>query len=287
MGERTWPAALGLSFAAGSTHDGVPDPDIGLKEGITTSNWKVTEVWMNELASLGAKIVKGILTALEFSPEIITGHLPKPVLFAVGASEGLVPKVLPIQILKIGQLVIAGFPGEITTMAGRQLRYVVLDELRGTGVQHLAMATYANDYSQYVTTPDEYRMQYYEGASNLFGPFTLYAYQQEFRKLAVALRNGKTVGIAAVSWDANRLDIFGIGLDNAVRHKAWNGSAWTGWEKLDGGFASPLAAVSWGANRLDTFGIAVYNQMYQVQWDGSAWGWANTDWEPLGGAFAI
>ena len=70
-------------------------------------------------------------------------------------------------------------------MAGRRLRDTILNELKGTDVKYLAMAAYANDYSQYVTTKEEYDMQHYEGASNLFGPFTLHAYQQEFRKLAI------------------------------------------------------------------------------------------------------
>jgi hypothetical protein len=30
----------------------------------------------------------------------------------------------------------------------------------------------------------------------------------------------------AVAWGANRLDIFGLGTDNQMNHKAWNGSAW-------------------------------------------------------------
>jgi neutral ceramidase len=424
-GTRTWPAALGLSFAAGSREDGVPNPDVGLDEGITTSHWKLTEILMNVLATLGAKIFKGIPTALEFSAESVSGHSPKPILFALGAREGLAPKVLPIQILKIGQLVIAGFPGEITTMAGRRLRETVLVELRHMGVQHLAMAAYANDYSQYVTTGEEYAMQHYEGASNLFGPFTLDAYQQEFRNLANALRTGKQVGsgppppgntsprlspvwrfinlsgnnvelkfynttdkgypwsradtllngtktirantevafpereftlpllptvavatvvfnrggertvaagvpvtirkdgvidapqvteggstggfqgvsgpvrttdvptlfnvrdsnsVAAVSWGANRLDIFGIGLDNAMYHRSWDGSAWLrDWENLGGAFISPPAAVSWGANRLDIIAIGLDNAMYYRAWDGSAW---LRDWEGLGGAFA-
>ena len=76
-------------------------------------------------------------------------------------------------------------------MAGRQLRYVVLDELRGTGVQHLAMATYANDYSQYVTAKEEYDLQHYEGASTLFGPYTLQAYQQEFWQACDYTHGGK------------------------------------------------------------------------------------------------
>src|SRR5580704_13633016 len=48
-------------------------------------------------------------------------------------------------------------------MAGRRLRVAVLDALIETEAKHLTMATYANDYSQYVTTKEEYDMQHYEG----------------------------------------------------------------------------------------------------------------------------
>jgi hypothetical protein len=196
----TWPAALGLSFGAGSREDGVPDPEVLLDEGITTKNITLTEALLYLAGSPLVGIYTGIPTGQDlleksigsFSRadgiEVIAGHDPKPILFALGARDGLAPKVLPIQILKIGQLIITGFPGEITTMAGRRLRGAVLDALVQTEAKHLAMATYANDYSQYVTTKEEYDMQHYEGASTLFGPLTLFAYEQKFRKLAFALR---------------------------------------------------------------------------------------------------
>ena len=45
---------------------------------------------------------------------------------------------------------------------------------------------------------------------------------------------------AVASWGSNRLDIFGLGLDNQMFHKAWDGQAWfpspTGWEPLGGVF---------------------------------------------------
>ena len=48
--------------------------------------------------------------------------------------------------------------------------------------------------------------------------------------------------IAVTSWGANRLDIFGLGADSAMYHKAWTGSAWlpsdTGWEELGGKFST-------------------------------------------------
>ncbi len=52
---------------------------------------------------------------------------------------------------------------------------------------------YANAYSQYVTTPEEYQLQQYEGGSTLFGKYTLPAYQQEFAGLAKALKAGTPV----------------------------------------------------------------------------------------------
>ena len=46
--------------------------------------------------------------------------------------------------------------------------------------------------------------------------------------------------ISAVSWGTNRLDIFGLGEDNAMYHKAWDGKSWlpsvNDWERLGGVF---------------------------------------------------
>jgi len=92
---------------------------------------------------------------------------------------------------------------------------------------------------------------------------------------------------AVASWGPNRLDIFGLGTDNQMFHKAWNG-AWhpspTGWEPLGGVFNSPPAVASWGPNRLDIFGLGTDNQMFHKAWNG-AWHPSPTDWEPLGGVF--
>jgi hypothetical protein len=97
--------------------------------------------------------------------------------------------------------------------------------------------------------------------------------------------------IAVASWGSNRLDIFGLGTDNQMFHKAWDGNAWrpspTGWEPLGGKFDSPPAVASWGSNRLDIFGLGTDNQMFHKAWDGNAWRPSPTDWEPLGGVFNV
>ena len=48
---------------------------------------------------------------------------------------------------------------------------------------------------------------------------------------------------AAVSWGPNRLDIFGLGVNNEMLHKWWDGTDWrpsqTGWEPLSGTSGGP------------------------------------------------
>ena len=54
------------------------------------------------------------------------------------------------------------------------------------------------------------------------------------------LKNGQ---MWTASWAPDRLDIFGLGTDNQMFHKAWDGSNWrpspTDWEPLGGIFNRP------------------------------------------------
>lgn len=74
---------------------------------------------------------------------------------------------------------------------------------------------------------------------------------------------------AVASWEANRLDIFGVGFrrgeppDNQMLHKAWANGDWqpsspSRWEALGGRFNSAPVA-SWGSNRLDIFALGTDN----------------------------
>ena len=94
---------------------------------------------------------------------------------------------------------------------------------------------------------------------------------------------GSPVG---VSWGAARLDVFGLGNDLAMFHRAWNnGTPVGGWESLGGEFDSSPAVVAWGPNRLDVFGLGTDDAMYHKAWNGSQWLPSATAWEPLGGTF--
>lgn len=42
-------------------------------------------------------------------------------------------------------------------------------------------------YTSYITTPEEYQIQRYEGASTLYGPHTLTIYIQQYQKLVTSI----------------------------------------------------------------------------------------------------
>ena len=134
----------------------------------------------------------------------IPGHGMKPIMLAPGMVElvftpeegddelrypcPLVPHVIPFHLIRIGQVALAGVPAEFTSTAGRRLKADVRAAL-GPDIAHAAIFGFANAYSGYVTTPEEYDAQHYEGASTLYGPHTLAAYRQTFTDLATAMAN--------------------------------------------------------------------------------------------------
>ncbi|WP_410622804.1 neutral/alkaline non-lysosomal ceramidase N-terminal domain-containing protein [Amycolatopsis sp. cmx-8-4] len=98
----------------------------------------------------------------------------------------------PVQLLRVGPLYLIGIPGEVTIVAGLRLRRTVA-ELVGAELENVLVAGYSNGYFHYVTTPEEYEAQRYEGGSTLFGRWQLDALRQTAARLAVALRDGTPV----------------------------------------------------------------------------------------------
>lgn len=116
-------------------------------------------------------------------------HFPKPIPWFIDIGETSLlssPEILPISIVKIGQMGLLAVPAEFTITSGRRLKDTV-SQVPDTGLEHLVIAGYANSFSGYVATKEEYDLQHYEGASTHFGPWTLAAYQQAFDILAKSL----------------------------------------------------------------------------------------------------
>ncbi|HWO67616.1 MAG TPA: neutral/alkaline ceramidase [Umezawaea sp.] len=165
----TCSGVVGASTLAGSVEDGPAIP--GFTEGMQSP-------------------IKTLLEPLNIPvPEWLKDcQYPKASLVPTGLVQAT-PNVVPLQIVRIGQLHLVAVPGEVTITAGLRIRRAVAAEL-GAPLDTVLIQGYANDYSQYVTTPEEYDLQQYEGGSTLFGRNTTPAYQQEFGKLAASLRAG-------------------------------------------------------------------------------------------------
>lgn len=101
------------------------------------------------------------------------------------------PKILPLQLVIIGDLALAAFPFEITTIAGKRLRTSLEETLAARGVKRVILSPYANGYSGYITTYEEYQEQIYEGGHTVFGEWSLAALQTKFDILAQQLLKPK------------------------------------------------------------------------------------------------
>lgn len=76
---------------------------------------------------------------------------------------------------------------------------------------------------------------------------------------------------ASVSWGANRIDCFVLGIDNRVRH-LWYENEWLDIELFDGIVTSAPTAASWAPGRLDVFALDQNGCLIHKLFDG--------DWKP-------
>ncbi|KAJ7766995.1 Neutral/alkaline nonlysosomal ceramidase [Mycena maculata] len=165
----TCPAAMGFSFAGGTT-DGPGAFDFVQGDNKTSQNpfWEIVKAFVTPEPSAAQKACQA----------------PKPILLNTGFAHEPYewsPSTVDIQMLKVGNF------GELTTMAGRRIREAVRAELIASGIlgddAHVVVAGPANTYAHYIATREEYSVQRYEGASTIYGPYTLEAYIDKYTSL--------------------------------------------------------------------------------------------------------
>ncbi len=201
--QKTCFPAYGYAFAGGSTEDGGGHP-------------LFMEGMLERDSSIDA-LVELVVSPPPVSDELRACHAPKPILYRKEQQDPL-----PVGIARLGQLVIVFVPSEVTTMSGRRLRDTVSSVL-GAEVKYVMIAGYTNDYAGYITTPEEYAVQQYEGGHTLFGPWTLPAFQQEIDRLALALSDGSPVPSSADAGDLRGL-VASNALGNAFDEPPADGS---------------------------------------------------------------
>lgn len=194
--DRTCPGLLGQNFAAGT------------EDGRALHGFQEGGLEPNRLFRAASHIVKP-------TPDWVQQcHMQQKVpLLATGLMNPhtWTPEILPVQVVKIGQLTLAVTNFEVTTMAGRRIRASVHNALKSVGVTDVEVAAMSNAYAQYITTREEYALQHYEGASTLFGPNQLEALQQELVRVAASVADPSVhvdVGPEPVQFDPRSLYSF-------------------------------------------------------------------------------
>ena len=195
--KRTCRGALGISFIAGAEDGPAPGSEgISCKSSpdvIAAAAADAAAIRDNQVppyAPYGINlptrlIAAAVMCQADQLPGLDLGcQAEKPVAIPSGGTA------LPFQLIRLGNLAVLGLPWEVTTMSARRIRKNLLDVLAPVGIDTVVVASHVNDYVNYLTTREEYSSQQYEGASTLYGPWTLAAVQQESRKLAIALRDG-------------------------------------------------------------------------------------------------
>ncbi|MFW1736137.1 neutral/alkaline non-lysosomal ceramidase N-terminal domain-containing protein [Acinetobacter sp. ULE_I001] len=133
---------------------------------------------------------------LDFPPSIfdpLIAEMNRQVKAGAIQDSPLVPSVIPLQIIQIGQLALICCPGEITTTAGQRVIQTVTKQFAiYRGISKVGLVSYCNDYMGYITTNEEYQQQAYEGAHTLYGQWTHAAIQYKFWQLAAQLNLDKS-----------------------------------------------------------------------------------------------
>lgn len=179
-GARTTPGLLGLAMAEGT--DEGPGPLLGLRpltRGLARRRAKQVpgdpKVPMLDVGQgldgrfLGTFSLRAMkVPALEPTIRYVRDVVKHPEM----DEHPWIPQVMPLQLMRLGPLLIAGLPFELTTVAGRRVRAQLA---RLFDVETVIINSYANGYGGYCTTYEEYQLQHYEGGYTLFGPHQLAA----------------------------------------------------------------------------------------------------------------
>ncbi|XDD42182.1 neutral/alkaline non-lysosomal ceramidase N-terminal domain-containing protein [Leptospira sp. WS60.C2] len=175
--EYTCPSAYGYAFAAGSTEEG--GGHWLFHEGMADKDRKFYIDWL----------AKFMLQSP--SDSLRECQKPKAILFPMGETKPIpsLPQILPYGLVLVDDLTILVLPHEVTTMSSRRLKKEVKSILKEKSGE-IVLSGLTNDFSGYITTPEEYATQNYEGGHTLHGQQSLNALRQEFSAMANDLLHG-------------------------------------------------------------------------------------------------
>lgn len=228
--------AVGWSMTAGASWDG-PSNIPGVFEGMSVDNegvdWNRNQSFFSTILNGYPMfaLMNGFSNLVMFNDAVDDPcQYPKPTFVnRVTLGSELYTAYIPFQMFRIGSLALIASAGEMTTMSSRRLRDEVRSVLESQGVNTYVIAGLANAYHGYITTPEEYNMQYYEGGHTIYGPNTLAAYKQVYNQMATAMKNGQSVSAGPTPPDlssAQAINVIGVVYDDKRLWESF-GQVWT------------------------------------------------------------
>ncbi|VUD59327.1 Neutral ceramidase [Thalassocella blandensis] len=195
---KTCVGVVGAGFLAGVEEGGAIDyaAEGQVKNHYTFGNghWQLQKFDLAEVDSQLFDILNGVwplVTHVLRTQKYDACHKEKFALLPVGDVDDFwlfnrdvpfVPTVLPLQIIRLGDLYFAATPFEMTAMTWRRIEKRLMQELPEN--YHIIPAGMSNAYGMYLTTREEYAAQHFEGAFNSFGPWSQEIVAQELAVLA-------------------------------------------------------------------------------------------------------
>ena len=102
-----------------------------------------------------------------------------------------VPNGVPLLAMRFGTRMIVSLPGEGTKEVGARIKSAVRSAVAGSGVKDVVLAGLTNEFILYITTPEEYDRQHYEGGNTQFGRQESNLLKSEITDLAGRLVRGQ------------------------------------------------------------------------------------------------
>ncbi len=208
--KRTAPSCISMTMLGGALMDGpaapIPVVTIGKFAAETVKIWELSKAkgreneWADAIrrkySAQGKKDIiletgeRKVLGTTDIQHLVIPGSLDGTLqsfkyFDRIGALSDIPwsPQILPIQLVQIGEIVLACLPFEITTTAGYRFKKGLEDLYATENIKEIILCPYSNAYSGYLTTYEEYQAQMYEGGHTVFGEYSLSALQTVFKEL--------------------------------------------------------------------------------------------------------
>ncbi len=121
-------------------------------------------------------------------PDTGPPHGVKASVPGVGAG---VPNGVPLVAFRLGRRMVVSLPAEGTKEMGARIKAAVRSQIAGSGIGDVVLSGLANEFVLYVTTPQEYDRQHYEGGNTQFGRQSGNLLKNEIASLAGRLARGQ------------------------------------------------------------------------------------------------